>query len=142
MAQLMELNIAKERESLLTDIVERDATINSLQQELITVMANNDTLSKQLYVTKTKLNSFQGSLDAQQSNRHSMSRFGDPVSGTSIDSSLLDQLKSYREENYQLKQRLSELESQYRRSVSQLDYIKAELQRTSTDSTRLSIQTQ
>ncbi|ESU45437.1 Kinesin-like protein [Giardia duodenalis] len=139
MAQLMELNIAKERESLLTDIVERDATINSLQQELITVMANNDTLSKQLYVTKTKLNSFQGSLDSQQSNRHSMSRFGDPVSGTSNDSSLLDQLKSYREENYQLKQRLSELESQYRRSVSQLDYIKAELQRASTDSTRLSI---
>lgn len=139
MTQLMELNIEKERETLLTDIVERDTIINSLQQELITVMANNDTLTKQLYVTKTKLNSFQATMDTQQSSQRGTSRFGEPLSNLSIDSTLLDQLKSYKEENYQLKQRLSELESQYRRSVSQLDYIKAELQRASTDSTRLSI---
>lgn len=96
MAQLMELNIAKERETLLTDIVERDATINSLQQELVIVMANNDTLSKQLYVTKTKLNSFQATVDSQQSSQRGTSKFGDPVFSTSIDNNLLDQLRSYR----------------------------------------------
>lgn len=55
MTQLMEINISKEREGLLTDIVERDAEIQRLNGQLLAGAKDLDAAAKRLHIAETRL---------------------------------------------------------------------------------------
>lgn len=124
MTQLMEINVAHERAALLTDIVERDAMIERLQRELVGVATRADALSKQLYVSDARLQCYESAGPLP------------PALTQNADS--LGQLNYYRSEAAVLRQRLTELEDEHRRSMSELNHIRSHLQRASESGFRMS----